>query len=378
MTKRITVLGCGRVGSLIAKRLAAADFAVSVYDSSALSLERLAGVELKLAQVADLSDPARIAKLALESDLVIGALPGFMGLMAMEAVIETGKPLVDISFLPEDPSGLDAQARKKGSVVVYDIGVAPGLSHLLVGHGAASLDEVDAAYIWVGGLPLAPQPPWYYSAPFSPIDVLEEYTRPTRYVSGGVEVECEALEGMELIELPGIEGVLEACFTDGLRSLNKNIKAREMTEKTLRWPGHINAIRVLRDGGFFSAEPMRIGGQEIIPIEFASAVLFPQWELKPGETEFTVMRVDVFGKKDGLSITRRWDVLDFTDHDSDETSMARTTGLPCVYAAQKVLEGLIDEPGIHAPETLAQKERFVDGLLGYLTAEGVRIRETNP
>jgi len=373
---RVAVLGCGRVGSLIVNRLTSAGHAVSAFDSGAASLEKLREPRPARVEVADLSDPDLIRSIADDHDLVVGALPGHMGLAALEAVVETGKPLADISFLPEDPLPLDARAKETGSIVVYDIGVAPGLSHLLVGCAALQMDGVEAVKICVGGLPLDPRPPFHYAAPFSPIDVLEEYTRPARFVRGGEVVECEALSEIEVLELPGIDGPLEAFLTDGLRSLIRTVRAREMVEKTIRWPGHAEKIRLLRDGGFFSTEKVSAGDGEIVPLEATAAVLFPRWELREGETEFTVMRVEVTGTKDDRGVKRRWDVLDFTDRETGETSMARTTGLPCVFTVEALLEGRIDTPGVHPPEALASAEGFLDDLLSYLRGAGVRIEKT--
>jgi saccharopine dehydrogenase-like NADP-dependent oxidoreductase len=377
MKKRIAVLGCGRIGSLIARRLSGyRDCEVRVYDSDPAALEKVRGHESLIAETADLADPAGITTLAKGCDLVVGALPSRIGYRAMEAVIESGRSLVDISFLPEDPSDLDRKARETGSTVVYDIGVAPGLSHLLAGRGASMMDTVDTVQIRVGGLPLKPRPPFNYAACYAPSDVLEEYTRPVHIVENGELVVREALSHLETVDLPGVDGPLEAFLTDGLRSLNRTVKAREMWEKTLRWPGHAEQIRLLERAGFLSEEPIRLKGNVITPREATAAMLFPQWELKEGETEFTVMRVEVSGEKKGKQALHRWDLIDFTDRERGETSMARMTGLPCVYTARAVIEGGVSAPGVHPPESFANDGRFFEGLLDFLRGEGVSLEET--
>ena len=98
-------------------------------------------------------------------------------------------------------------------------------------------------------LPKRPTPPFNYKAAFSPADVIEEYTRPARLVEEGVVVVREALSEVERVELPGVGG-LEAFNSDGLRSLLA-LPIPNMREKTLRYAGHAEQMRLLRDAGFF-------------------------------------------------------------------------------------------------------------------------------
>ena len=203
--------------------------------------------------------------------------------------------------------------------------------------------------ILVGGLPVVRRWPWEYAAVFSPIDVLEEYTRPARFIERGERVEREALSEPELIDVPGV-GTLEAFNTDGLRSLLDTIRAPDVREKTLRWPGHIDKIRVLRAMGLLGTEAIRAGGVSVRPIDVTAKLLFPQWQLRAGEEEFTVLRVEVVGRKEGRLVRRIWDLLDRTDRATGDTSMARTTGFPAAIVARMVAKGELRSPGVHPPE----------------------------
>ena len=79
-----------------------------------------------------------------EHDLVVGAVPGFMGFATLKAVLEADKDVVDISFFDEDPFLLDDLARERGRIAIVDCGVAPGCSNLVLGRMAAELDRVDS------------------------------------------------------------------------------------------------------------------------------------------------------------------------------------------------------------------------------------------
>ncbi|MDF1512783.1 MAG: saccharopine dehydrogenase C-terminal domain-containing protein, partial [Anaerolineae bacterium] len=247
---KITVLGAGMVGSAIVKDLAKdRQHQITAVDINEEHLARLDKDSAVSTIMANLQDTLTIGSLVAETDLVICAVPGFMGYQTLKTVIEAGKNVVDISFFPEDPMTLDNLAKTHHVTAVVDCGVAPGLSNIIAGYVNSQLDTMDSYSCYVGGLPIVRQWPYEYKAVFSPIDVLEEYTRPARYVEYGTEVVKPALSDIELRDFPGV-GTLEAFNTDGLRSLRHTMNAPFMIEKTLRYPGHANLMRVFRDSGF--------------------------------------------------------------------------------------------------------------------------------
>ncbi len=256
---KVVVLGAGLVGGPMARDLAADPrFEVTVADRDEQALARLAGPRLATIR-RDLADPNVVTELVRGFDFVVGAVPGFLGFQTLRAVLEAGRHVVDIAFFPEDAMQLDDLARSRGVTAIVDCGVMPGMGGALVARAARRLDEVDSALIQVGGLPEVRQWPWEYRAVFSPIDVIEEYTRPARYRENGELVVAPALANPTLVDFPGV-GTLEAFDTDGLRTLLDTIPARNLRERTLRYPGHIEKIRLLRECGFFGDATARHRG----------------------------------------------------------------------------------------------------------------------
>jgi lysine 6-dehydrogenase len=373
--KKVIVLGGGLVGGVMARDIAKDPrLQVTVADRDEALLQRLAARAKVTTVCADLADLARVKELAAGHDLVLGAVPGFLGFGVLRAVIEARHPIVDISFMPENALELDGRARDAGVPAVFDCGVAPGMSNLLVGRAASLLDEVDAALILVGGLPVQRHWPYEYAAVFSPIDVIEEYTRTARYVEHGVLVERPALSDAELVDFPGL-GTLEAFNTDGLRSLMYTIKAPNLKEKTLRWPGHIDKMRLLRDTGFFSQDPIDVDGVMVRPLDVTARLMFPLWKLREDQEELTVMRVQVDGRKGQEKRRYTYDLLDRTDPDTGETSMARTTAFPATAVARLMLEGGFSEPGVHAPEALGQDAAIYERIMKELREHKVIFTE---
>lgn len=370
--KKIIVLGGGLVGGVMAADLARS-FDVTVADASAESLQRCSQHTGLRTVKADLSDADQLRRLVAGFDLVVGALPGFLGFEALKTCIRAHKNVVDISFFPEDAFLLEEEAQAHGVTAVVDCGVAPGMGNILLGYHNQRM-QVERFRCLVGGLPQVREWPWEYKAVFSPIDVIEEYIRPARFVEGGRLVVREALSDPELLHFEGV-GTLEAFNTDGLRSLIRTMPhIPDMAERTLRYPGCIEYLRVLRAGGFFSSEPVVINGLQVRPIDVTARLLFPQWKLKPGEGDMTVMRIDIEGRENGQPRTYTYHLLDRYDTATDTISMARTTGYTCTAVAHLVASGRFNRVGICPPEYIGEKEEDFRFILAYLSERGVHYR----
>lgn len=369
MSKKVIVLGAGMVGRAIALDLAHR-YAVTAADVDGQRLARLKEEAPIRTVTANLSQAETLKKLVADCDLVIGAVPGFLGFQTLKNVIECEKDIVDISFFAEDPFQLDALAQQQGVTAVIDCGVAPGMCNILLGYHNARMN-VESYECLVGGLPVKRSWPYQYKAPFSPIDVIEEYTRPARYVENGRLITREALSDPEHVEFDEI-GTLEAFNTDGLRTLLRTMRIPNMREKTLRYPGHSEYIRVLRETGFFSQDPVEINGLKITPLEVTAKLLFPKWRLDPDEPEFTIMRVKIQGVEDSQRREYVYELLDRFDPKTKTSSMARTTGYTCAAVATLVLEGAFTQEGIVPPEYIGADERCYRALLEYQRKRGVR------
>src|SRR6476659_2688233 len=287
---KIAVLGAGMVGRTMAIDRASS-FDVTSFDVSEESIQLLKERNPSIrVQKANLKDYGKYSEWLEGFDIVVTAVPGFMGFDTLKTVINCGKDVADISFFPEDVLQLDKLAREKKVTVITDVGVAPGMSNLILGHYNEEM-TVTNFECYVGGLPKIRKKPFEYKAPFSPIDVIEEYTRPARLKENGQIVTKPALTEREYINFDEV-GTLEAFNTDGLRSLIFTMNhIPEMKEKTLRYPGHIDLIIAMKEAGFFDTASVRINGTDISPLEFSSRILMNQWKLGPEEQEFTIMKV---------------------------------------------------------------------------------------
>ena len=322
---RIHCLGGGLVGSFVTRKLVEDGFDVHLYD------------------VVHRHTPANFHQIsAMEADhgmadLIVNMVPGSIGHEVLRALNNGEHRIVDLSFSETTPDALEDGS----STVLWDVGIAPGLSNMLVALAAREFGHLDKVTIKVGGNPAEPDHTWSYMAPFSPHDVIAEYTRPARIVKDGNVAVVPAMSDLHPIDANG--RAMEAFLTDGLRSLIA-IPATSMGEYTVRWPGHIQRYQITQQ----------------TPDELVDA-----WRFDPERPEFTWMEVRMVSG----NATRVWTVEDRgLDGDS---SMARTTGLvtyACVkaWSQQDLFEG-----GIHPPEDLSTET--IHGVIDLLKANGVRI-----
>ncbi len=373
---KIIVLGGGLVGGPMALDLAVEErFKVTVVDLDEMALEELRAKNPNISVIReDLSSPSKVTELVAGYDLVLNAVPGFMGYATLAAIIEARRNVVDISFFAEDPFSLNDNAAGAGVTAIVDCGVSPGLSNLLIGRVAEQLDHVDSVLIYVGGLPEVRQWPYEYKAVFSPMDVIAEYVRPARFVENGVEVTRPALSDPELIEFPGV-GTLEAFNTDGLRTLAKTIPSPNMKEKTLRYPGHVEKMAMLRETGFFDETEIMVGNAAVRPVDLTAALLFPKWKMGPQDTDITVLRVQLEGRKNGREVSHIFRLVDRFDPHSGTSSMARTTGYTATAAVRMLAEGLYSEPGITPPEFFGRTKEPCDFVIRCLRERQVVCQE---
>jgi len=298
-----------------------------------------------------------------------------MGYKTLETIINSGKDVVDITFSSEDPFHLDKLAKKKNVTAIVDCGVAPGLSNIIIGYVNSKLDKIHSIKIYVGGLPRVRELPYEYKAVFSPIDVIEEYTRPARLIENGKVVARPALSEPELINFPDI-GILEAFNSDGLRTLLFTIKAKEMKEKTLRYPGHIDKILLLKKTGFFNKDFIKVKNVKIRPIDLTTKLLFPLWELKDNDRDFTVMKIIVEGVKSNQNLRYIFDLIDYYDEVTKVHSMARTTGYTATMTVRMLANGLFNKKGICPPEFIGDKSDCFEFILKGLEERNILIKES--
>jgi saccharopine dehydrogenase-like NADP-dependent oxidoreductase len=351
-------IGSGMIGSAMALDLAK-NHDVFLSDNNKKSLAKIQSQNNSIEiQQLDVTNKSALSQWIQPADIVLLAVPGFLGYEALKTIIETGKHVVDISFSQENVLDLNTLAKKNNVISIVDAGVAPGIPNYLLGYWNSKI-EIKSFEYYVGGLPKNPTPPFYYKAPFSPIDVIEEYMRPARMMIDGKLITRPALSDLETIEFEEV-GKLEAFNTDGLRSILSTMNhVPNMKEKTLRYPKHAQLMINYRNKGLFDEDN----------IQETSRQLFKDWKLEENEQEFTIMDIIIEGTTEKI----KYHLYDEFNTTSQTSSMARTTGYTATATINLILEKLWIDSGVFPPEIIGKKEQCMHHILNYLETRNIII-----
>jgi lysine 6-dehydrogenase len=286
--------------------------------------------------------------------VAVGALPHAFALDALRAAVEAGVPMVDlVGSKPELRRDLDPAAAEAGVLIIPGLGVAPGLSNVLIARGLGSLDEAHDGVIYVGGIPVKRAPPLEYQTVYSLVSMFGAYLRPAQVWKDGTWTTVPPLTGLETLEFPSI-GPLEAFYTDGLASLAITMTGKfrdSLEEKTMRYPGFAEKVAFLNECGLLDAEPVEVGGVKVAPRDVLIKQVGPLFELS-SEGDILVMRVVVKGVAEEQPVVHTFELVDYKNAETGDTAMARTTGFPATIAARMISAGLLPETGVRFPEEL--------------------------
>jgi lysine 6-dehydrogenase len=371
---KIVVLGCGAVGKYMAidlcKDPANEVFSVDLHREGLEDLARQHPIQIR---VEDLSTEKGVRRAIKDADIVIGSVPYSIGYTMLERVIRAGKNIVDISYFPEDPFGLDDLAKANGVTAVVDCGVAPGMANIILGDHLRKM-KVTRYECYVGGIPKSRNAPLGYKSPFPVLEVLEEYAENGSMVEDGKVIIRPMLSETKTIDLDKV-GTLACLNSDGLRTLIRTTDIADMFEKTLRYPEHVEMMRNFKDTGFFNKTPIQVGGASVRPIDVCASLISPHWKYEPGEADLTVMRLVISGVEDGKQASYTYEMYDEYDSDTGVLSMARTTGYTCTAVARLVLDGKYSQKGISPPEFVGRVDGCWESVGRYLEDRGVHCKQ---
>ena len=353
----IHCFGVGLVGSYVATKFAESGLTVHAYDPQPYRVMGVPGIEIHLLEpdedpidlMLDLVNSGDAISFDRDNDIVVNMLPGDIGHSSTTSLAELPWRTVDLSFSEFTPDRDDEKAKEYGASILWDTGIAPGLSNMLLSLAYEEMGALKNGEVRVGGNPTGPTDGWNYMAPFSPIDVVAEYTRPARVIRESELVTLPALSERHEIDVPE-KGKMEAFLTDGLRSVLHTIPAANLSEYTVRWPGHIQRFIDERGAGKLDVHS-----------------LTSEWKYNDKIPEFTWMEVIAEGH-DGSKMT--WRVQ---DHGGDDGhSMARATGLVTICCVEEWLSNPnMLPPGVHPPEALSSNA--VQRIMSRMIREGVEI-----
>lgn len=367
------VLGAGLQGSACAYDLLqnAAVERVIVGDVEVASvppyLESLRGDPRLELLTLDARDTDAVRDAMQHSDACMNALPYYFNLGMAALAVQAGVHYADLGGNTEivfNQLEMDCAARDRGVSVIPDCGLAPGMVNILAAAAIRELDEAETVRMYVGGLPQEPEPPLNYQIVYSLEGVLDYYTCPAWVVRDGRRQQVEALSEIELVAFPEPVGTLEAFQTAGGSSTlpwTYEGKLRTIEYKTLRYPGHVDIVRAIRDLGLLDLAPVQVGGHHVVPRDVFMACTAPKLR-RAGGPDLVALRVGVEGTKNGVRHRSGYDLLDLYDESAGISAMERTTGFSLSITGQMQVRGQIARTGVCTPDRSVPPDVYLDEL----------------
>jgi lysine 6-dehydrogenase len=383
---KILVLGSGLMGPAAAynamsdpdvSQVTLCDMSQQQLDAAKAKLGSMDGSEKLTAVALDLSDQAATVKLMADFDAIVAALARTAIPFSIRAAIAAGKPLVDLSWpLEGELPAIIRAVENAGTLVIPGCGVEPGLTEIMARHLAEKLDRVDELHIKCGGVPEKPTPPLGYKIVFGGRQMpLREGD--ARIVENGQLKPVPRYSGAETVFFPGVGEceVWHEGFMPWLLDLEALKGLKLGTQMTVRWPGYAAKVRVLKEMGLLSHEPIAVDGVRVAPKKLLDALLYPHVKLEEGERDMTLMRVEAIGEKDGRPRRYKIEMVDRYDEARGFTSMARTTAFTGAIVGRMVARGDVKGKGMLTPEKVITGPLF-DRLVDDLAAVNVRFDMT--
>lgn len=383
MSYRYAIIGSGRQGTAAAydfakfgeaDEIVMADVDITRAKGAAARVNRLAGRRVARAAVADVRKPSSVLRAIRGADVMLSGVPYFHNLALTRLALRARVSMVDFggnTGIVRKQLALDKAFRRIGRAVVPDCGMGPGFNITLAVYAMELLDAPEDVFIYEGGLPRNPKPPWDYELTFNVEGLTNEYHGDAFFVRDGKITRVPPFTEFEEVDFPPV-GRLEAIVTSGALSTSPwtfEGRLRTYQSKTLRYPGHWAKLKAFHDLGLFETKPVLVDGVKVVPRHVFHALFEPQ--VTPKEIrDVCVERVRCLGRKDGRPAESVVDLVDFYDEATGFTSMERLTGWHAAIAAEMIAKGTIS-PGAHSVESGIPAKPFV----AEARRRGIRIQE---
>jgi lysine 6-dehydrogenase len=369
------VLGAGRQGTAAAydmarwgdaERVILADYDLEVAQQAAARVNALLDTSVAEPVQVDVTDLEAIEDVLTGVDAFLSAVPYYYNMDITQVALQVGANMCDLgghTGIARQQHEFDAQARAAGVSIIPNCGQVPGMGTTLMVYAIALLDEAVDVFMWDGGIPQNPRPPFNYLLTFHIAGLTNEYAEPAVFLRDWKVTEVEPMTELETIEFPQPIGTLEAFVTGGgtdTMPWTYEGRLRTLQNLTLRYPGHLAQLRAFFDLGLWDLNPIQVGDAEIVPRDLFHALYEPRVTF-PGDKDLVIVRVKALGVKDGQQAEALVEVIDYADERTGFTAMERGTGWSAAIVAEMMARGDTLK-GAGGVETMVPAGPFVEEL----------------
>jgi lysine 6-dehydrogenase len=325
--------------------------------------------------VLDAREPAALRQALARAEVVCNCAHHAVNLPVMEACADSGTHYVDLGGLFHTTRRqllLHDRFVAAGVTAVIGMGSSPGTTNVMAAYAARGLASVAEAHVRVGvaGFPswTAPLP-----VPFAIDTLLDEFSVPAVTFADGDWTEVPAMSGREEIDFPAPVGrlALGHALHSELATLPLHFAARGVRTVSFKigFPTDFMARMGLLTGlGLARTESLEVDQQWVAPravlrrcIETTTPV--SPSEARPGDAEAMLVRL-IGQDHDGRDVEVLAECL-VRPHPRWEARAGQLdTGVPPSIVAQFLAWGVIERPGVFAPEDIVPPEPYFEELAG--------------
>jgi lysine 6-dehydrogenase len=373
MKFRYAVLGAGRQGVAAAydlarlgeaKEIRLLDLDTEAAVRGAKKVNDLLQTQIVQGMSLDVSDPSLLVPALRGVHSTLSAVPYKFNLTITEAAVAAGSNICDLGGHTETVRrqlALDDPAKAVGITITPDCGMGPGLNINMGIRAMDALDEPENVFIWDGGLPQNPQPPWNYLLTFNFNGLINEYYGDAWFLRNGQPTKVPCLTEIETLEFPEPLGRMEAAVTSGGLSTAPwtfQGKLQRLENKTLRYPGHWKQFIDFQKQGLFELEPVEIDGQTVVPREKLEAMLAPEIIPDSPVHDICLIRTRATGRHNGSPASCTLDLQQTDDKETGFTAMEQLTGWHASIVAILAAQGKLPKGAL--PVELAIRGKMFD------------------
>ena len=341
---------------------------------AAARVNHLLGRNLAEARALDVRDESAVRSALAGHDVALSGVPYFFNLALTKIAISVGVSFCDLggnTGIVREQHALDAHAKRAGVRIVPDCGMGPGMGNTLGVHAMNLLDEPEHVYLYDGGIPKAPKPPWNYLLSFSVEGLTNEYYGGITVLRDGQLVHVPCFTELEMIDVPPL-GKLEAFIVAGGVStapwtFQRKLKTYQL--KILRYPGTFAQLKAFSDLGLFELDPVEVDSKPVIPRHVFHKLFEPKVHADVID-DVCIIRARAVGRKNGRKAEAIVEVIDYYDPATGFSSMQRTTGWHLSIVAAMIARG--ETPVGSVPLELAVAG---DAFVSEARKRGFRITE---
>jgi saccharopine dehydrogenase (NADP+, L-glutamate forming) len=356
----MTIHWCGTGLSAIPglRRLIEAGLPVVVWNRTVAKAEEAVGDLTKDIRAFDLD---AIGAALQPGDVAVSMLPGDWHVPLAELCISKGAHFVSSSYIAPEMRALDAKAKEAGLALVNEVGLDPGIDHLMAYALVADYRASDAfdpsnthSFIsYCGGIPKIPNP-FRYKFSWSPLGVLKALRSPSKSLAGGAEKivtrPWDAISSYEA-PLPTPEAFEVYPNRDSLPFMAEYGFGPDWAVDTfVRGTLRLNGWKDAWTPVFREIETLT-GPQGDARLKEMSDQFWAENAYDEGEPDRVVLCVSLRAEKDGQTVWHKTYAMDAWGDDHG-TAMARLVSVPVSLAVEAVLAGRVGSGVSAAPSDL--------------------------